>query len=78
MTKYLFFFSNFYRNDGGYGTENMIYNDLSFTLSHQRVEEYINSLPIETDMKEKMYQNILKGSLRSDKVNCCFKSVNYR
>lgn len=48
--------------------ENMIYNDLSFTLSHQRVEEYINSLPIETDMKEKMYQNILKGSLRSDKV----------
>lgn len=49
--------------------ENMIYSDLSFTLSHhQRVEEYINSLPIETDMKEKMYQNLMNRSIRSDKV----------
>lgn len=57
-----------YRNEG-YGTENMIYSDLSFTLGHKRVEEYINSLPIENNMKEKMYQDLMKHSVRSEKVN---------
>lgn len=48
----------------------MIYTDLSFTLgNNQRVEEYVNSLPIENDMKEKLYNDLLKQNFRNEKVN---------
>lgn len=57
----------------------MIYSDLSFTLGHKRVEEYINSLPIENNMKEKMYQDLMKHSVgvRSEKVNKIILSSSF-
>lgn len=63
----LFYFSILYRNED-FQTPNMNYYDSSYTFCDLKVEGYINSLPIESDMKEKLYNDLLRQSYKAEKV----------